>query len=134
MLTHSLITSPVGSPNNTLSVLTNRLHIEMPDDWSNLLQRCSLWRYRLSERQNNHRVYADRKYFYSRFTNAYKNQFDYPFYFFTYNQPFAALFTLLPHGHQPKPWHYPFGSSPQTPPEEILGEIVSPTRFSHTYY
>lgn len=106
-----------------LSVPTNQLLVEFPADWSKLLQHYTLWRYRLSEHQENHKKFADR-YFYERFTNAYKNQFDQPFYFYTFDTPAAALYTLAPHGHHPEPWLYPFGTKAQ--PEEICGEIVAP--------
>lgn len=112
-----------SKPASVLSVPTNQLLIEFPDDWSSLLQRYTLWRYRLSEHQNNHKQFADR-YFYERFTNAYKNQFDQPFYFYTFDSPTAALYTLAPHGHHPEPWLYPFGNTAQ--PEEILGEMIAP--------
>jgi hypothetical protein len=112
-----------NKPATVLSVPTNQLLVEFPDDWSALSQRYTLWRYRLSEHQDNHKRFADR-YFYERFTNAYKNQFDQPFYFYTFDTPAAALYTLAPHGQQPEPWFYPFGTKAQ--PEEICGEVVAP--------
>lgn len=125
--------SPLASPKSKgrvklpddLVVLTNQLFVELPDDWSRLLAGYSVWRYRLSESQNNHRRFADKNFF-GRFTNAYKNQFDHPHYFFTFDAPRAALYALLPHGHQPEPWMYRFGDSPKIQPEEIVGEMISP--------
>lgn len=117
--------TPKIRPAAVLSVPTNQLHVEFPADWSRLSQRYTLWRYRLSERQNNHQRWADRR-FYERFTNAYKNQFDRPFYFYTFDTPAAALYTLVPNGQHPEPWRYTFGNSAQDVPEEISAEIIAP--------
>ena len=109
----------------SLMVPTNQLYIEFPTDWTHLLKTYSIWRYRLSETQDRHRRFADKN-FYGRFTNAYKNQFDRPFYFFTFDEPRAALYSLLPHGHHPEPWLYRLGSGQGVLPEEITGEIIAP--------
>ncbi|RZJ86267.1 MAG: hypothetical protein EOO60_13650 [Hymenobacter sp.] len=108
-------------PAAVLSVPTNQLHVEFPADWSRLLEHYTLWRYPLSERQNGYAHSADKR-FYERFTNAYKNQFDHPFYFFFYDTT-ATLYTLLPHGQHPEPWSYSFGNAD---PEPISAEIIAP--------
>lgn len=110
-------------PAAVLSVPTNQLHVAFPTDWSRLLQHYTLWRYQLSERQNSYARNADKR-FYERFTNAYKNQFDHPFYFFFYDTP-ATLYTLIPHGQQPEPWSYSFGDAA---PEPIHAEIIAPDK------
>ena len=106
-------------------VPTNQLHIGLPTDWSALLRKYSIWRYRLSETQNRFRRFADAR-FYSRFTNDYKNKFDQPFYFFTFDEPYAALYTLLPADAVPRPWLYTFGKPQEVLPEEIAAEPISP--------
>lgn len=119
-----LTVAPATESNTALHVLTNQLYIEFPDQWARLLEGHSIWRYRLSEPQDRYRRFADRN-FYGRFTNAYKNQFDHPFYYFTFDEPQAALYSLLPNGHQPRPWLYRFGNGTLVQPEEIVGEIIS---------
>lgn len=114
--------STIPQPGMSLPVLTNQLYIEFPTDWSLLLQRYSVWRYRLSDSQGYYSRNIGKKYFYERFTNAYKNQFDQPFYYFTFDRPQATLYTFLPNGHQPEPWLFSFGKST----EEITGECVAP--------
>ena len=108
-----------------IMVPTNQLHIGPPADWSALLRKYSIWRYRLSESQNRFRRFADAK-FYSRFTNDYKNKFDQPFYFFTFDSPSATLYTLLPADAVPSPWLYPFGNPQEVLPEEITAEPIAP--------
>ena len=90
-------------PVKEILVATNQLHIMPPTgDWAALLGKYSLWRYQLSDEQNRFRKFADKQFF-SRFTNDYKNKFDQPFYFFTFEQPAAALYTLLPADAVPRP-------------------------------
>jgi hypothetical protein len=108
-----------------IQVLTNQLHITPPTEWSALLRNYSIWRYQLSEPQNRFRRFADAR-FYSRFTNDYKNKFDQPFYFFTFDEPYASLYTLLPAGEIPRPWLYTFGKPGEVQPEEIAAETVAP--------
>jgi hypothetical protein len=120
-----LTATPTTESGITLQVLTNQLYIEFPNNWTQLLEGYSIWRYRLSEAQDRHRRFADKN-FYGRFTNAYKNQFDRPFYYYTFDEPQAALYSLLPHGHQPEPWLYRFGSESTVQAEEIVGEIIAP--------
>ena len=94
-----------------LVVPTNQLHITLPTDYSKLLQAYSIWRYRLSPSQERYRRFqAKPGMFYPSFTNAYKDQIDRPFYFFTFDEPQASLYTLLPVGHTAKPWLYHFGN------------------------
>lgn len=110
-----------------LVVPTNQLHIKLPPDYSKLLQAYSIWRYRLSPSQERYRRFqAKPGMFYPSFTNAYKDQIDRPFYFFTFDEPQASLYTLLPVGHTAKPWLYHFGNPNQVPAEEITAELVSP--------
>ncbi|KAB7725491.1 hypothetical protein F5984_25960 [Rudanella paleaurantiibacter] len=109
----------------TEKILTNQLYIEFPPEWSTLSKRYTIYRYQLTEAQNNHRRFADRNFF-ARFTNAYKNQFDRPFYFYTYDAPYASLYSLIPNDQKPEPWFYPFGSTPQTQPEEIAYQTLAP--------
>ncbi|MDO7846997.1 hypothetical protein Q5H92_11560 [Hymenobacter sp. M29] len=110
-----------------LVVPTNQLHITLPNDYSKLLQAYSIWRYRLSPSQEHYRKFqANSSMFYPSFTNAYKNQIDRPFYFYTHDKPQASLYTLLPIGHTAKPWQYPFGNPNQVPAEDITAELVSP--------
>ncbi|OON65471.1 hypothetical protein [Hymenobacter sp. CRA2] len=113
-------------------VPTNQLHIKLPTDWELLHQKYSIWRYRLTDSQDYYRRNHPRPdLFYGSFTNEYKDQIDRPFYFFSFdevkpgvNRP--ALYTLLPAGHQAKPWMYTFGNPQNTQPEELTGEMVSP--------
>jgi hypothetical protein len=112
-------------PIKEIQVATNQLHIAPPADWAALLGKYSFWRYQLSDEQNRFRRFADKQFF-SRFTNDYKNKFDQPFYFFTFDQPAAALYTLLPAGAVPRPWHYHFGNPQEVAPQEIMAERVSP--------
>lgn len=106
----------------TIQVPTNQLYIEFPDDWSALLANYTFWRYRLSDSQGYHASKVAPRYFYERFTNAYKKEFDQPFYYFTYDKPQATLYTLLPNGHKPESWRFPFGKDEQ----EIVGERIAP--------
>jgi hypothetical protein len=106
-------------------VATNQLHITPPTDWAALLGKYSLWRYQLSDEQNRFRKFADGRFF-SRFTNDYKNKFDQPFYFFTFDQPGSSLYTLLPADAVPRPWLYHFGNPQEVAPQEICAERVSP--------
>lgn len=110
-----------------MQVPTNQLHIELPTDWTALLRKYSIWHYRLSPSQERFRRFqAKPGTFYPSFTNAYKDQIDRPFYFFTFDEPQASLYTLLPVGHTAKPWTYHFGDPKYTAPEEIKAEPVSP--------
>jgi hypothetical protein len=110
-----------------LVVPTNQLHITLPGDYSQMLRHYSIWRYRLSPSQEHYRKFqANARMFYPSFTNAYKDQIDQPFYFYTHDKPQASLYTLLPVGHTAKPWHYPFGNPNQVSAEEITAELVSP--------
>ncbi|MBH8571304.1 hypothetical protein KB206_20600 [Microvirga sp. STS02] len=112
-----------ASKTDTLSVLTNQLLIEMPDDWSRLTDKFSIRRYQLNKSQHGFGNNADRGFYY-RFPNDYKNQFDQPFYYFTKDDPYAALYTLVPHDapDQDKPWLYAFGDSV----EEIESVTLAP--------
>ncbi len=112
-------------PVKEIMVATNQLHIKPPTDWAALLGKYSLWCYRLSDEQNRFRKFADGRFF-SRFTNDYKNKFDQPFYFFTFDQPGASLYTLLPAEAVPRPWYYHFGNPQEVAPQEIIAERVSP--------
>jgi hypothetical protein len=123
MATSRLPSKPM--PVKEILVATNQLHITPPTDWAALLGKYSIWRYRLSEEQNRFRRFADKQFF-SRFTNDYKNKFDQPFYFFTFDQPGASLYTLLPTEAVPHPWHYHFGQPQEVAPQEIIAERVSP--------
>jgi hypothetical protein len=110
-----------------LLVFTNQLHIKLPTDYAKLLQAYSIWRYRLSPSQERYRRYqAKPGMFYPSFTNAYKDQIDRPFYYFSYDEPQASLYTLLPTGHSAKPWTYHFGNPSQVAAEEITAELVDP--------
>lgn len=106
----------------SLQVLTNQLYIEPPTDWATLLASYTVWRYQLSSSQAYYARSVAPKKFYERFTNAYKTAFDQPFYYFTFDKPHASLYTLLPHGHTPKPWVFPFGNRS----EVIACEQVAP--------
>lgn len=119
------VTPRSGRSSNTLSVPTNQLVIEMPDDWSRLLSGFSIQRYQLSKRQHDFGQFGDRGFYY-RFPNDYKNQFDQPFYYFTKDEPYAALYTLVPNDAPRKPWMYTFGDAATTLPEEIIGETLAP--------
>ncbi|AMR26433.1 hypothetical protein A0257_04490 [Hymenobacter psoromatis] len=121
----SVSSQPKRLATKEIQVLTNQLHIGLPADWSALLRKYSIWCYRLSETQNRFRRFADAR-FYSRFTNDYKNKFDQPFYFFTFDEPCAALYTLLPADEVPRPWLYSFGKPQEVQPEEIIAESISP--------
>jgi hypothetical protein len=117
---------PSPSPQHLL-VPTNQLHIKLPTDYAKLLQAYSIWRYRLSPAQERYRRHqAKPGTFYPSFTNAYKDQIDRPFYFFTFDEPQASLYTLLPAGHPAKPWTYHFGHPHQVAAEEITAEPVGP--------
>lgn len=106
----------------TIQIPINQLHIEQLNDWSTLLSTYTVWRFRLSDSQWYHARKVAPRYFYERFTNAYKKKFDQPFYYFTNDEPQAALYTFLPHGHTPEPWLFPFGNQEQ----EIVGEPIAP--------
>ncbi|WP_151089171.1 hypothetical protein [Hymenobacter baengnokdamensis] len=117
---------PSPSPQQLL-VPTNQLHIKLPADYTKLLQSYSIWRYRLSPSQERYRRFQVKPgMFYPSFTNAYKDQIDRPFYFFTFDEPQASLYTLLPVGHTAKPWQYHFGNPSQVLAEEITAEPVGP--------
>lgn len=106
---------------------TNQLHITLPSDYSKLLQHYSIWRYRLSPSQDYYRRNRVRPgVFYPSFTNAYKDQIDQPFYYFSYDEPQASLYTLLPVGQPAKPWQYHFGNPNQVPAEDIMAVPVDP--------
>jgi hypothetical protein len=109
-----------------LNVLTNQLNIVFPASWEKLLDRYTIWRYQLSPSQNTYRVKVDTKNFPARFTNDYKNTFDRPFFFFQFETPTAALYTLVRYGETPKPWLYRFGKAPLVEPEAIRSEVVHP--------
>lgn len=87
----------------------------------------------MSDSQNHYRLNHKRKdIFYSTFTNAYKNQIDQPFCYFTFDERAPgvyrpALYTLLPAGHAAKDWAYTFGDSAEKSPEKITGEPVDPS-------
>ncbi|GAA4399046.1 hypothetical protein GCM10023187_10350 [Nibrella viscosa] len=102
-----------------LNVITNQLWIENPANWTKLTERYSLWRYRLTKRQDDYRRFSKSDFF-VRFTNNYKDQFDRPFYYFTHDRPTSSLYTVLKPGEQPKPWLFTFDKE-----EEILYEPVA---------
>lgn len=105
-----------------MAVPTNQLLIELPSDWSLFLSRYSIRRYQLTKRQSEH-GYRDKS-FYHRFPNDYKNQFDHPFFYFTKDDPYPALYTLVPISAAHKPWRYPFGNTADTVPEEIQSAVL----------
>jgi hypothetical protein len=110
-----------------LVVPTNQLHITLPTDYSRLLQHYSIWRYRLSPSQDYYRRNRVRpSLFYPSFTNAYKDQIDQPFYYFSYDEPQASLYTLLPIGQPAKTWQYHFGNPNQVPAEDIIAVPIDP--------
>lgn len=116
-----------------LDVLTNQLHLRFPPTWERLQSRYTLWRYYLSERQNNYRCFADKKWFYARFTNSYKNLCERPFLFFGHDEltpgtKTGALYTLLPVGETPREWRYRFGTSEDLAPEVISVEEANPAK------
>jgi hypothetical protein len=112
---------PATKTTLTIQVLTNQLYIQLPKNWSKLLSKYTVWKYQLSQYQKNFSQYSDKR-FYERLTNAYKNEFDQPFYYFTYDKPFPALYTLKPKSEGARAWKYPFGEKV----EEITGLEVAP--------
>ena len=108
-----------------MRVPTNQLHIELPESWDALAQKYSVWRYQLSASQDAYRRHAAGPNFYASFTNAYKEQIDRPFYYYTFEKPQATLYALLPAGHTAQPWQYHFGKPQDVEVAEITGEPVT---------
>jgi hypothetical protein len=85
------------------SVSTTNFLVTNPIDLSILQSKYKVIHYTLDEGQRNYSNFGDRN-FYAKFTNSYKDKFDYPFYY----HKFSGLYALCLLNDSPKEWKFKF--------------------------
>lgn len=110
------------------NLITDNFSISNIIDYSKLESEFILVKYQLSKSQENYKNFADKKNFYAKFTNSYKETFNLPFYYYSHDKPQSALYSLVPKKTgEPVKWEFNFKEKEEIKYEKISFKDIPPS-------